>query len=428
VTSLSARGRLPFEPGFFELVVIDEASQCDIASALPLLYRARRAVIIGDPLQLKHVSTVAPQQDRLLLAAHGLAEGQAAWAYSVNSLFDLARSWCRYEDIVNLRDHHRSHRDIISFSNRHFYRGSLRIATDHESLKRPRAEGEPPGPAVRWTDVKGKVIRPPAGGALNGPEAEAVVKEVRKLVVDRGYNGAIGVVTPFRAHANRIRTLVHHDRELSRQLAARQFVVDTVHGFQGDERDVIFFSPVVSLGVGEGTLRFLKNHGNLFNVAITRARSELVVVGDRQAALDSGVGYLASFAEYSRGLESQETRVANNREAGPEYPPVEHPELVSEWERTLYRAMHRAGLAPVPQYEEAPYTLDFALFHGERKLDIEVDGENYHRNWDGELCRRDQIRSRRLGDQGWDILRFWVYEIRDDLEGSLRRVQAWMGA
>ena len=72
VTSLSARGRLPFEPGVFDLVVIDEASQCDIASALPLLYRARRAVIIGDPLQLKHVSTVVPQQDRLMQAAHGL--------------------------------------------------------------------------------------------------------------------------------------------------------------------------------------------------------------------------------------------------------------------------------------------------------------------------------------------------------------------
>ena len=426
VTSLSARGRLPFEPGFFDLVVIDEASQCDIASALPLLYRARRAVIIGDPLQLKHVSTLAPQQDRLLLAAHGLAEGHAAWAYSVNSLFDLARSWCRYEDIVNLRDHHRSHRDIISFSNLHFYRGALRIATDHERLKRPRTEGEPLGPAVRWVDVKGKVIRPPGGGALNGPEAEAVVTEVRKLVLGQGYSGAIGVVTPFRAHANRIRTLVHQDRELSHRLAALQFVVDTVHGFQGDERDVIFFSPVVSLGVGESTLRFLKNHGNLFNVAITRARSELVVVGDRQAALDSGVGYLASFADYARSLAPQESRVAANGAAGPEYPPVAHPEQVSEWERTLYRAMHSAGLSPVPQYEEAPYTLDFALFHGERKLDIEVDGENYHRNWDGELCRRDQIRSRRLADLGWDILRFWVYEVRDDLEGTVQRAKAWI--
>ena len=425
VTSLSARGRLPFEPGFFELVVIDEASQCDIASALPLLYRARRAVIIGDPLQLKHVSTVAPQQDRLMLAAHGLAEGNAAWAYSVNSLFDLARSWCRYEDIVNLRDHHRSHRDIISFSNRHFYRGALRIATDHERLKRPQTEGEALGPAVRWCDIKGKVIRPAGGGALNGPEAEAVVAEVRKLVVDRGYNGAIGVVTPFRAQANRIRTLVHQDRELTHRLAALQFVVDTVHGFQGDERDVIFFSPVVSVGTNDGTLRFLKNHGNLFNVAITRARSELVVVGDRQAALDSGVGYLASFAEYARGLAPREPVAGATAASGPEYPPVDHPDQVSEWERTLYRALHAAGLTPVPQYEEAPYTLDFALFHGERKLDIEVDGENYHRNWDGELCRRDQIRSRRLADLGWEIIRFWVYEIRDDLDGAARRVKAW---
>jgi len=407
-------------------VVIDEASQCDIASALPLLYRAKRAVIIGDPLQLKHVSTVAPQQDRLMLAAHGLAEGHAAWAYSVNSLFDLARSWCRYEDIVNLRDHHRSHRDIISFSNRHFYRGALRIATDHERLKRPLAEGGGFTAAVRWQDVKGKVVRPAGGGALNGPEAEAVLAEVRKLVVDRGYNGAIGVVTPFRAQANRIRTLVHQDRELTHRLAALQFVVDTVHGFQGDERDVIFFSPVVSAGTNEGMLRFLKNHGNLFNVAITRARSELVVVGDRQAALDSGVSYLASFAEYARGLAPREPGAVATAASGPEYPPVDHPDQVSEWERTLYRALHAAGLAPVPQFEEAPYTLDFALFHGDRKLDLEVDGENYHRNWDGELCRRDQIRSQRLADVGWDIIRFWVYEIRDDLDGAVGRVKAWM--
>ena len=426
VTSLSARGRLPFEPGIFDLVVIDEASQCDIASALPLLYRARRAVIIGDPLQLKHVSTLAPQQDRLMLAAHGLAEGHAAWAYSVNSLFDLARSWCRYEDLVNLRDHHRSHRDIISFSNRHFYRGALRIATDHERLKRAFAEGEAAGPAVRWKEVSGKVVRPAGGGAMNLPEAEAVVAEVRKLVVDRGYNRAIGVVTPFRAQANRIRTLVHQDRDLAHRLAALQFVVDTVHGFQGDERDVIFFSPVVSAGATETMLRFLKNHVNLFNVAITRARSELVVVGDRQAALDSGVSYLARFAEYVRGLAPRETGRGAAAAISPEYPPVDHPEQVSEWERTLYRALYTAGIAPVPQYEEAPYTLDFALFQGERKLDIEVDGENYHRNWDGELCRRDQLRSRRLADLGWDIIRFWVYEIRDDRDAAVGRVKKWM--
>lgn len=421
VTSLSARGRLPLEPGLFDLIVIDEASQCDIASALPLLFRARRAVIIGDPLQLKHVSTVAPQQDRMAVASHGLAEGRAAWAYTVNSLFDLARSLCRHEDIVNLREHHRSHRDIIGFSNRHFYRGGLRVATDHEALNSP----QPESPAVRWVHLRGKVVRPAGGGALNGIEAERVVAEVRSLILGEGYAGAVGVVTPFRAQANRIRTLVHQDNELSRRLASLQFVVDTAHGFQGDERDVIFFSPVVSAGVGESTLRFLETHGNLFNVAITRARSELIVVGDRQAALDCGVGYLSAFAEYSRNLEACTDLSVDAAGLGPEYPPVPQPDLVSDWERVFYSAMHAAGLRPIPQHKEAPYTLDFALFQDGRKLDIEVDGENYHRNWDGELCRRDQIRSRRLFDSGWDVMRFWVYEIRDDLPGSVRRVLEW---
>lgn len=419
VTSLSARGRLPFGPAIFDLAVIDEASQCDIASALPLLYRARRAVVIGDPLQLKHVATVAPQEDRLILANHGLAEGQAAWAYSVNSLFDRARGLCRHEDIVNLRDHHRSHRDIISFSNHYFYRDGLRIATDHAKLKRA------PGPAVQWIDVKGKVVRPTAGGALNTAEAEAVVACLRKLVVDDQYDGAIGVVTPFRAQANRIRTLVHQDPELARQLAALQFVVDTVHGFQGDERDAMIFSPVVSAGMGDSALRFLKSHGNLFNVAITRARSELTVVGDLRAAADSGVSYLSSFAAYWRDLAGAGPEAPSGTSLGPEYPAVTHPELVSDWERVFYKAMYAAGLRPVPQYQEAPYTLDFALFHGDRKLDIEVDGEHYHRNWDGETCRRDQIRSRRLADAGWDVLRFWVYEIRDGLDQSVAKVKAW---
>src|SRR5581483_4270136 len=105
--------------------------------------------------------------------------------------------------------------------------------------------------------------------------------------------------------------------------------------------------------------------------------------------------------------------------------PARATEVVSDWERVLFQALTEAGLRPVPQYVEPPYTLDLALFDGDRKLDIEVDGEHYHRNWDGEVCRRDQIRSRRLTDLGWDVMRFWVYELRDDLAGSVERVRAW---
>lgn len=63
-----------------------------------------------------------------------------------------------------------------------------------------------------------------------------------------------------------------------------------------------------------------------------------------------------------------------------------------------------------------------------RRLDIEVDGERYHRDWDGELVRRDQIRNLRLIEMGWDIIRFWVYEIRDSLPMCTDRLLRWVEA
>ena len=265
VTSLSTRGRIPFEPNFFDLLVIDEASQCDIASALPLLFRARNVVIIGDPKQLRHISTLSKQQDTQLLNKHELVNEYARWSYSTKSLFDLASSLCRSEDVVYLRDHHRSHADIIEFSNNHFYEGRLRVATNYERLNFLKNKD----PIVRWIDVKGKTIRPSTGGSVNNQEAVAVVDEIQRLVM-QGYRGSIGVVSPFRAQANKIRDLAFNHEYIGTRIANLDFLADTVHKFQGDERDIIIFSPVVSIGISDGSLGFLRNTPNLFNVAITR--------------------------------------------------------------------------------------------------------------------------------------------------------------
>jgi very-short-patch-repair endonuclease len=422
VTSLSTRGRIPFEPAYFDLLVIDEASQCDIASALPLLYRAKRVVVIGDPKQLRHISSLPPRQDSQLIAKHGLAEGYSSWAYSVNSLWDLSSGLCRNNDIVYLRDHHRSHADIIEFSNHQFYDDKLRVATDYSRLKLLN-DGKP---VVRWLDVSGKVVRPPSGSAVNENEARAVAHEVERLVLKQGYTGSIGAVTPFRAQAMRIKELISENDILSDRLAKMDFLPYTIDGFQGDERDIMIFSPVISSGISTGALGFLKSRPNLFNVAITRARAALIVVGDEQAALNSGIEHLTKFAQYVKQLGSEvngdtETEI----HLGAEYPVVAHPELVSDWEKVLYSKLFVAGLRPIPQYEVEKYILDFALFMGKRKLNIEVDGEHYHKNWDGELSRRDQIRNQRLIELGWDVMRFWVYQVRDDLPNCIKRIKEW---
>jgi hypothetical protein len=143
---------------------------------------------------------------------------------------------------------------------------------------------------------------------------------------------------------------VHQNDELFRRLSTADFLSETVHKFQGDERDVIFFSPVVSDGIADSALGFLRGNRNLFNVAITRARAALIVVGDRNAALNSGVDYLAKFAAYAEQASSQQIDSFQEaqRDAGPEYPTVARPELVSDWERFFYRHLYAAGLRPVP--------------------------------------------------------------------------------
>ncbi len=421
VTSLSARGRVPLEQGFFDLVIIDEASQCDIASALPLLFRAKRAVIIGDDRQLTHISAISETQDIQLLQKHNLDEDFLGWSYSGNSLFRLACARARSENIVALRDHHRSHADIINYSNQHFYENTLRVATQYETLK-----AIPNEPVVRWIDVKGKCARPETGSTYNDKEAEHVVRELSRLV-SNGYKGTIGVVTPFRAQYLRIQDRLNQNKDLSDRLTLRDFLCDTVHKFQGDERDVIIFSPVVSAGVTDSATAFLRKTGNLFNVAITRARAALIVVGDNQKSYTLGVPHYKAFIEYINTL-SEKRAMSNDRiqhDLGPKYPNLSTKTIISDWEKVFYEALYKAGIPTIPQHGVGQYSLDLAIIDGDRKLNIEIDGEKYHRNWDGELLRRDQLRNKRLIELGWDVQRFWVYQIRDNMKQCIEKVGQW---
>lgn len=248
------------------------------------------------------------------------------------------------------------------------------------------------------------------------------------LLVKRQYEGTVGVVTPFRAQAQLLQQLVQESDALQNVRDKSDLLVDTVHRFQGDERDVMLFSPVVSDGAPVGALAFLRSNGNLFNVAITRARGLLYVVGDRSAAASSDVDYLSDFAAYVANLAQPGELDAEEALAptGPEFPRVAKPEQVSDWERVLYRALYAAGVRAIPQFSVEQYDLDFAVIVGKRRLDVEVDGERYHRSWTGELCLRDQLRNQRLIELGWEVRRFWVYQVRDNLADCVAAVARWV--
>ena len=420
VTSLSTRGRIPFCAGMYDLLIIDEASQCDIASILPLLFRAKRAVIIGDPQQLQHITSISNKQDLTLLEKYNINK---AWSYKINSLYNIACSLCEPENIIELRDHHRCHGDIIGFSNRAFYNETLRIATNYQHLRVPNEHKA----GIRWIDIIGHTIRPKQGGAYNKEEALQIIAELKRLV-DCQYRGTIGVVTPFRAQADYINELIVQDQNFANiLLTSYEFMADTVHKFQGDERDIIIFSPVVSQNVQRGAIAFLQETGNLFNVAITRARAMLIVVGDSNYCADCEIKYMKDFVSYVRNLQYKQNNksITSPSALSRNYPILNIDVPISDWEKLFYSALYDAGIKTIPQYAIDKYHLDLALVYKNHYLDIEIDGERYHRSWNGELSYKDSLRNQRLYELGWDVMRFWVYQVRDELQWCIEQVRKW---
>jgi superfamily I DNA and/or RNA helicase/very-short-patch-repair endonuclease len=402
--------------------VIDEASQCDIASALPLLMRAKRAVIIGDPLQLRHVANIDTSTDRMLLDQNQLIES-LEWSYSSQSLFDLAAAIRDEDSMITLRDHHRSDAQIIEYSNKQFYDGQLRVATKHENLVKPKKDEA----AIRWVEVKGTSIRPSQGSVTCAQEAKKVVEEIERLA-GQGYKGSIGVVTPFAPQARMISDLLAQRDDLTGFLRSADILVATAHSFQGDERDVIIMSPALQSGAPDSAIKFVSGQANLFNVAVTRARATLMVVGNRDAKELNKVPHIQAFVKYvdQIGKASEKKLTDVNKDYGPKFPSERRDKFVSDFEIKLYEALYEAGIKTTPQLSVDQYRLDLALVDGNRKLDIEVDGELYHRHWSGENVRRDMLRSQRLIELGWDVQRFWVYQIRDDIDSCVRRVKKWL--
>ncbi|HEY7817856.1 MAG TPA: DEAD/DEAH box helicase, partial [Vicinamibacteria bacterium] len=260
----------PFEREMFDLIVVDEATQSDMASALPALYRARRAAITGDPQQLRHVSFLSRERRRLLGDEAGLREEEIdSLDYREKSLLDLVDdSLASSDSAIFLDEHFRSMPAIIAFSNREFYGGRLRVMTARPSTLRLRS--------VALRLVEGR--RDESG--RNFPEAEAVVAEVVSLVerespLPKGRCHSIGVLSPFRDQVEHLVGALTERLPLE-AIEKHDLLVATPYGFQGEERDVMLLSLAVDEGSHPQAFRHL-SQPDVFNVAVTRARSRQVV-------------------------------------------------------------------------------------------------------------------------------------------------------
>lgn len=88
----------------------------------------------------------------------------------------------------------------------------------------------------------------------------------------------------------------------------------------------------------------------------------------------------------------------------------------------------QAGVTAISQFSACNYSLDFAVIEEDgRKLDIEIDGEMYHKDWNGETIIQDRIRDNILEMNDWTIMRFWSYEVLDCPQLCIRKIKSWIG-
>lgn len=397
VSALSAASRIPLLPALFDYVIFDEASQCDIASSLPLFGRASRAVVVGDPEQLGFIPQLSLRQEHALMDAAGLGKrNRHRVAQSINSLFQFAASRPRSR-VDFLADQFRSNRAIVDYLNEEFYGGRLVAAHDERKARWP--DGFKPG--LDWLDVQGRPTRED-GGNVNHAEAEAVTRQISEMVRKRGFHGRIGVMSPFNAQVGLIMRKLNAALSEAERASVR---VATIDRFQGGEADVVLFSLVVGPGPGAYGLSFYQREQRRLNVAISRARALCVVVGDRNFIRGCRVASLVR-------LEAAAGRLPRRRDG-----------FDSDWERRVDAALRRRGLNPFPQYPVGSRSLDFALDPEGAKLDLEIDGVRWHTDQDGNRKIADTLRDRELIARGWRVRRFWVHELAADLEKCIDLVE-----
>lgn len=382
-TLLSLSKASPCVPGLFDRVIIDEASQCEIPPIIPALYRAKGVTVIGDPAQFPPVITLREARHaHIRFIKHKLTElSDEQYDFINRNAFDVVGGLP-----LMLRDHFRCHTDIAAYFNEEYYSNKLKVRTNPKRLKFPQNMGF--NRAIEWRNVH---------DSLDDEVIE--VKNLIKTLKQNHYEGSIGVISPFRKVADRLKQELHGFHpfiDISKD-------VNTANGFQGGERDLIIFALGITskLTKGQDWYAVAEENRYIYNVAVSRAQACLIVVGDREKTRQSQSSALRNLA---KDIEQRPQQSLSQ----------------SPGEEMLYKALCEEGFAPEQQYPLVGRYLDMALV--EEKIDIEVDGEAFHLNKFGERKQDDIYRDIQVTSVGWRVCRFWYRDVRDNLNDCIAKV------
>ena len=415
MSPLSVAQYLPPEQSLFDVVIFDEASQITVWDAVGSIARGRQVIIAGDPKQMPPTNFFNRSDDD--------PDGDVDYEGDLESILDELRSSSIPERVLNL--HYRSRREsLIAFSNSRYYDNGLVTfpAPVH------------PDRGVRLVQPDGFYAR--GGARHNEGEAKAIVAEVvRRLISDDDAErkATIGVVTFNSEQQSLIEDLLDKARSENPTIewafaedCQEPVFVKNLETVQGDERDVILFS--VTYGPdqsGHVTMNFgpLNREGGerRLNVALTRARSEMVVFStlhpdriDLSRTNAAAVRDLKHFLEYAeRGPAALGAGIHGSLG-----------DFESPFEVAVARALRDKGWTLHPQIGVSAFRIDLGIVHpdepGVYLAGVECDGAMYHSS--AYARERDKIRQTVLEGLGWTLFRVWSTDWWINKAGALEQL------
>lgn len=280
-------------------LIVDEAGQGSPQQALGALWRSRRALVIGDPLQIPPISKVPTGLLRAICTSYGDVHPDlwAAPAASIQTLADAASPlMARLGSGADSREigmpllvHRRCQEPMFSIANEIAYDGLMVDAV----ADRPSPIADALSaclPRSCWVDVESEAEK------WSPAEGKAVLDLLARLVEGGVRNPDLYIISPFREVADRLRSLVVRDgilRDLdiadSKHKEWGGSHIGTVHTFQGKEAEAVLLVLGASAMRRRGSRSWAGGTPNILNVAATRARQALYVIGRHDAWSTSGV-------------------------------------------------------------------------------------------------------------------------------------------
>lgn len=265
-TTYSIKGTLSTEH-IYDYLIVDEASQVDLATGVLAFSCAKSIIIVGDKQQLPNVLTYDDIQIAdAIWNKHSFDE---RYHFTTHSMLTSATEIWSEAPSVLLREHYRCHPKIANFFNQKFYNGKLIIMTEDHNEN---------DVLCMYRTAIGNHAR----GHMNQRQIDVIQREILPILKERGYQD-IGIITPYRDQVAAIQ----------RQFGTA-YEVATVHKFQGREKDAIVLASVDNV-IGD----FVDNP-NLLNVAVSRAvKSLTVVISSSKENEKTNYGDLAKYIEYN---------------------------------------------------------------------------------------------------------------------------------